>query len=122
MKPESAAKTSNANANDELPQTKASTPKKTKKKKITTDEELVISKAQLEPPLNRNPSDDIPKLWEAINEMKSLLLKSWTTNTGHDDNLEFLEFSEFLNSKIPSSELSLFALYQKTITRNFFPT
>ena len=41
---------------------------------------------------------------------------------GHDDNLEFLEFlefSEFLNSKIPSSELSLFALYQKTITRNF---
>ena len=41
---------------------------------------------------------------------------------GHDDNLEFLEFSEFLNSKIPSSELSLFALYQKTITRNFFPT
>ena len=39
---------------------------------------------------------------------------------GHDDNLEFLEFSEFLNSKIPSSELSLFALYQKTITQNFF--
>ena len=42
---------------------------------------------------------------------------------GHDDNLEFLEFSEFsefLNSKIPSSELSLFALYEKTITRNFF--
>ena len=41
---------------------------------------------------------------------------------GHDDNLEFLEFSEFsefLNSKIPSSELSLFALYRKTITRNF---
>ena len=81
MKPESAAKTSNANANDEIPQTKASTPKKTKKKKITTDEELVISKSQLEPPLNRNPSDDIAKLWEAINEMKSLLLKSWTTNT-----------------------------------------
>ena len=49
--------------------------------KITTDEELVISKSQLEPPLNRNPSDDIAKLWEAINEMKSLLLKSWTTNT-----------------------------------------
>ena len=81
MKPESAAKTSNANANDEIPQTKASTPKKTKKKKITTDEELVISKSQLEPPLNRKPSDDIAKLWEAINEMKSLLLKSWTTNT-----------------------------------------
>ena len=57
------------------------TPKKTKKKKITTDEELAISKSQLEPPLNRNPSDDIAKLWEAINEMKSLLLKSWTTNT-----------------------------------------
>ena len=56
-------------------------PKKTKKKKITTDEELAISKSQLEPPLNRNPSDDIAKLWEAINEMKSLLLKSWTTNT-----------------------------------------
>ena len=45
MKPESAAKTSNANANDEIPQTKASTPKKTKKKKITTDEELAISKS-----------------------------------------------------------------------------
>ena len=44
---------------------------------------------------------------------------SLSRKTGHDDNLESLEFSEFLNSKIPSSELSLFALYQKTITRNF---
>ena len=35
---------------------------------------------------------------------------------GHSDNLEF---SEFLNSKIPSSKLSLFPLYGKTITRNF---
>ena len=41
---------------------------------------------------------------------------------GHSDNLEFSEFSEFsefLNSKIPSSKLSLFSLYGKTITRNF---
>ena len=75
MKPESAAKTSNANANDVTPQTKVSMPKKTKKK-TTADEELVNSK----PLLNRNPNDDIAKLWEAINEMKSLLLKSWTTN------------------------------------------
>ena len=39
---------------------------------------------------------------------------------GHSDNLEFSEISEFLKSKIPSSKLSLFALYRKTITRNFF--
>ena len=32
---------------------------------------------------------------------------------GHDDNLEFLEFSEFLNSKILSSELSLFPYTKK---------
>ena len=38
---------------------------------------------------------------------------------GHSNNLEFSEFSEFLNSKIPSSKLSLFPLYGKTITRNF---
>ena len=41
----------------------------------------------------------------------------------HSDNLEFSEFSEileFLKSKIPSSELSLFPLYRKTITRNSF--
>ena len=42
------------------------------------------------------------------------------TLNGHDDNLEFLEFSEFLNSKIPSSELSLFALYQKNDNSEFF--
>ena len=62
MKPESAAKACSANANDVIPQTKASTPQKTKKKKITADEELVISKSQLEPPLNRNLNDDIAKL------------------------------------------------------------
>ena len=39
---------------------------------------------------------------------------------GHSDNLEFSEISEFLESKIPSSKLSLFALYRKTITRIFF--
>ena len=32
---------------------------------------------------------------------------------GHSDNLEFSETSKFLKSKIPSSKLSLFALYRK---------